>query len=158
VAHGLAGLYTLQPPLTANLGQLRNELVTALEEAGLFRKEAEAMVETWGDSWFEEGMRLFYIVPREQVDEQLPLTITPWPSSIQRVFVARIELLSPAIEATIRSAASTDDVASLTKYGRFLNPFLILLEKNGGNSLHTGIVEKALAQLAQRAKASACVQ
>jgi hypothetical protein len=40
-------------------------LADNLVEFGLYRKEAEPMVETWRDSWFEEGIRLFYIVPRE---------------------------------------------------------------------------------------------
>ena len=31
---------------------------------GLYRDEARAMLETWKDSWFEEGSRLIYIVPR----------------------------------------------------------------------------------------------
>ncbi len=31
---------------------------------GLYQDEAQAMLETWRDSWFEEGSRLLYIVPR----------------------------------------------------------------------------------------------
>ena len=44
---------------------------------GLYEKEAAAMVETWRDSWFEEGTRLFYIVPQASIDAILPLDITP---------------------------------------------------------------------------------
>ena len=35
------------------------------------------MIETWRDSWFEEGLRVFYIVPRARVDFDLPLSISP---------------------------------------------------------------------------------
>jgi len=38
------------------------------------------MLESWKDSWFEEGSRLIYIVPRSFVDTILPLAIEPQPS------------------------------------------------------------------------------
>jgi hypothetical protein len=34
---------------------------------GLFPKEAHAMVDTWRDSWFEEGTRAFYILPASEM-------------------------------------------------------------------------------------------
>ena len=37
------------------------------------------MIETWRDSWFQEGMRIFYLVPRQTVDAVLPLKIAPAP-------------------------------------------------------------------------------
>ena len=37
------------------------------------------MVETWRDSWFEDGARLFYLLPRSAVDVVLPLQIDPRP-------------------------------------------------------------------------------
>ena len=64
---------------------------------GLFAKEAAAMVETWRDSWFEEGQRLFYIVDRRDVDDILPLDVTPAPAAVARVFVGRIELITPSV-------------------------------------------------------------
>jgi len=36
-----------------------------------------AMLETWRDSWFEEGMRVFYILPRATVDTLLPFRSSP---------------------------------------------------------------------------------
>src|SRR5204863_402977 len=55
---------TLAPPaLTGNFESLRKELEAVLVSQGLYAKEASAMVETWRDSWFEEGTRVFYIVP-----------------------------------------------------------------------------------------------
>jgi hypothetical protein len=59
---------------------------------GLFPREAKAMVETWRDSWFGEGTRLFYIVSRNAIDSILPLEIDPIPVDVVRVFVGRLEL------------------------------------------------------------------
>lgn len=124
-ANGLKDTIKLDAPeLSGDPAHLRHQLADALVELGLYRKEADAMIETWRDSWFEEGMRVFYIVPRPTVDALLPLKITPPPSEIARVFVGRVELLSPAMERTIETALSTGDVRTLTRFGRFLGPFI----------------------------------
>jgi hypothetical protein len=68
------------------------ELERILITHGLFPKEAKAMVETWRDSWFREGTRLFYLVPRNDIDSILPLEIDPIPVDVVRVFVGRLEL------------------------------------------------------------------
>ena len=80
------------------------------------------MIETWRDSWFEEGSRLFYIAQRGAVDGILPLTITPRPSSVARVFVGRIELITATTEREVGHALETNDRAMLARYGRFLQP------------------------------------
>jgi hypothetical protein len=90
---------------------------------GLYRKEALAMIETWRDSWFEEGTRIFYIAPRPLVDSVLPLTIKPVPTEIKRVFVGRVEVLSPFTREMLTTALSSGDIAVLEKFGRFLQPF-----------------------------------
>ena len=100
----------------------KKELVALLIANGLYRKEAEAMVATWSDSWFEEGTRLFYIVPRAAVDEILPLTMTPAPAEVARVFVGRLELVTAAARTEVRRALMAGDGAVLEKYGRFLGP------------------------------------
>jgi hypothetical protein len=68
------------------------ELERILIAHGLFPKEAKAMVDTWRDSWFGEGKRLFSIVSRNAIDAALPLTIDPAPAKVVRVFVGRLEL------------------------------------------------------------------
>jgi hypothetical protein len=80
------------------------------------------MVETWRDSWFEEGTRLFYIVPRPAIDGILPLQIEPATSQIERVFVGRMEILTPAIQDDVKQAIANNDRRTLEKYGRFLEP------------------------------------
>ena len=91
---------------------------------GLYRKEARAMIQTWRDSWFEEGLRVFYILPRSRVDALLPISIHPAAEQLGRVFVGRVKLLSPSMRNEIGAALATGDVAVLNKYGRFLNAFL----------------------------------
>jgi hypothetical protein len=52
------------PELTQDLPAIRQILVTRLTKLGLYPKEARAMVDTWADSWFTDGARVVYIVPR----------------------------------------------------------------------------------------------
>lgn len=110
------------PTLKSSFEALRDDLERTLVETGLYPREAAAMVETWRDSWFEAGTRLFYIVPREAVDEILPLTIDPRPASVARAFVGRLELITPAVEADVELAIRTNDMKRLLSYGRFLEP------------------------------------
>lgn len=119
------------PELTGDLAELQQRLATELVESGLYPKEAAAMIETWRDSWFEDGMRVFYLVPREQVDQLLPLKIAPQPSSIGRVFVGRVEVLSPRTSQTIETAAKAGDTKTLAKFGRFLEPFAKQMAASG---------------------------
>lgn len=110
------------PALNSSFQALRADLERTLVDTGLYPREAAAMVETWRDSWFEAGMRLFYIVPRTAVDEILPLTIDPRPASVARAFVGRLELITPEIEADVELAIRTNDMKRLLSYGRFLEP------------------------------------
>ncbi|MBL8889373.1 MAG: hypothetical protein JNL67_05310 [Planctomycetaceae bacterium] len=74
---------------------LRQELVAA----GLYEKEATAMINTWTSSWFmEQGTRLFYMVPQETTDRELPLHISPQPDEQLRVMVGRVEIMSASEE------------------------------------------------------------
>ena len=82
------------------------------------------MVETWRDSWFEEGSRLIYIVPSRAVDAILPLQIEPAPSQIARVFVGRIELITPETMRPVEEAIANGDWSRIDRYGRFLDPIL----------------------------------
>jgi hypothetical protein len=112
-----------RPELTGDLSTLRSTLVDLLTEAGLYQKEARAMVETWRDSWFEEGLRVLYLVPREFVDRVLPLEIEPAPRKIERVFMGRAELLPPERHEGLAAALAIRDGDALRRYGRFLAAF-----------------------------------
>jgi hypothetical protein len=112
------------PSLDGSLPQLLYNLETALIDQGLFPKEAQAIVETWRDSWFEEGSRLIYILPLRAVDQSLPLEIAPAPSAIARVFVGRIELITPETRRLVEEAIAKGDWVTIDRYGRFLSPIL----------------------------------
>jgi len=113
-----------QPTLDGSLDSLFSNLEGILISQGLHADEAHAMLETWKNSWFEEGSRLFYIVPRSFVDSVLPLSISPAPTTITRVFVGRDELITPATEQAVESAFTSNDRATLAKYSRFLPTIL----------------------------------
>ncbi len=140
------------PQMNANLSDLHGKLQHELVAAGLYEKEAAAMIETWRDSWFEKGTRVFYLMPRPAVDRVLPLKITPAPEETVRVFVARLELLSPWMENEITNAANQNDVGSLREYGRFLPVFAQTLKISSN-----GAVRQAQAILASM-QHNGCVQ
>jgi hypothetical protein len=122
---GVRGHVTLHAPaLDGSLPQLREELETDLVRQGLFPKEAHAMVETWRDSWFEEGSRLIYIVPPAAVDAALPLHVEPAPSQTARVFVGRIELIDARTQEAVKSDIARSDWSAMNRYGRFVGPIL----------------------------------
>ena len=112
------------PSLTGSIDSLCDDLERMLIDQGLYADEAEAMVATWRDSWFEEGSRLLYIVPRGFVDRVLPLTIDPAPGQMVRVMVGRLEIVTPATVRAVEAALKTHDDATLNKYGRFVEPIL----------------------------------
>jgi len=110
------------PQQNASLESLRADLEKMLIGAGLFPREAAAMLETWRDSWFEDGTRVFYIIPPRAVDAILPLTVNPTPASMARVFVGRMEVLTQNVQQTVESAIARNDAATLERYARFLGP------------------------------------
>jgi hypothetical protein len=129
-----AELVVNRPALNGKVEVLRQRLKAMLLSQGLYEKEANAMLETWRDSWFEEGLRVFYILPRSTTDEILPINIEPQPSQLVRVLVGRTELITPEMEVSVineirklespsmsvRKAA----LEAINKYGRFREPIL----------------------------------
>ena len=122
------------------LESLASELTKILTRQGLYAKEAAAMIKTWRDSWFEPGLRVFYVVPRPMTDALLPVAIEPKPAGLVRVLVGRAEILTPEMEAAIAGHAGRlgDDLIevresatkALASYGRFAEPVLRrILEK-----------------------------
>ena len=78
---------------------IHDKFVKGLITAGLYEKEAKAMLETWRHSYFEkEGLRVFWVVPRKFTDKILPLKLNPAPKNLERVLVGRTEVLTPEFE------------------------------------------------------------
>jgi hypothetical protein len=123
-----------RPQLNGDLGGLRNELKSLLMNEGLFEKEAEAMLNTWRNSWFEEGLRAFYLMPRKTTDAVLPIDVSPQPNTLVRVLVGRTELVTPEMEnnVTAQVTSLSDPSAivqqtalkAINRYGRFTESIL----------------------------------
>jgi len=135
----------LDPPeLPQTVGSLGRELEGLLVLRGLYQDEAHAMVETWRNSWFEEGSRLLYLVPGGFVNAVLPLSIRPAPVQTVRVFVGRLELVTPATERAVERALGTHDGAALSQYSRFLEAILQAMMKKEPNPAQLRRLQEAL--------------
>ena len=123
-----------RPELNQDLGSLITNLQRALVASGLYEKEAEAMIKTWRDSWFESGLRVFYVLPRHTIDAVLPITIDPQPQSLVRVLVGRTEVITPEMEKSVRlqvhqlsdpaPRAREAAARNLRQSGRFYEPII----------------------------------
>ena len=136
-----------RPALTKDVAAMRKDLLATLVDRGLYPREADAMIETWSDSWFTEGARLFYIVPKPMLDSMLPLYITPAPAEMTRVFVGRMELFTPEVQNDVERAIRHNDLPALTKYGRFLEPIAMTISSRFSPS-EQGQVTSALRAVA----------
>jgi hypothetical protein len=93
---------------------LRKALTETLVTEGLTPAEAAAMVATWQDLWFgETGTRVLTVLPEEWVNGLVPLSITPAPSKLDRVYVLRSEILTKSRVETLAGLVSgTGDLAA----------------------------------------------
>ena len=143
-----------RPSLNQSVDSLERDLDAILVSQGLYEKEARAMIKTWRDSWFEEGMRVFYIVPRKVTDSILPITIEPGPSELTRILVGRVEAITPEMENEIRHQAaglegSAIDVRSAAaeitrKHGRFAEPVLKTLLGETNDPMLRGRIQQLI--------------
>jgi hypothetical protein len=122
-------------PLAQGVPQAKRQVADALVRAGLYRKEAEAMVNNWEKSYFRtEGVRVLYLLPRAAVDQTIPIRITPAPHELQRVMVGRVELLTSESKGRVEQAlvrlggrspvAARQAEAELARLGRLREPVL----------------------------------
>lgn len=110
----------------ANTQVTRLHLIDSLVNSGLYLDEAISMIDTWEQGYLKvPGLRLLYILPEAEVNQILPLSVSPVPSEIRRSFVGRIELMTDVQEQMILTAikrhGSSYNVGSL---GRFAEPML----------------------------------
>lgn len=146
-----------RPALNDNLQELRQGMKAMLIAHGLYEKEAEAMLNTWRDSWFEEGLRVFYLMPRKTTDAILPIVIEPEPEALERVLVGRTEVITPEMEQNVTNQISKLSGRSISgrkaarkeinKYGRFLESILTeILRHRADAQLKMG-VERLLEEM-----------
>lgn len=134
------------PALSGTTEMAEGELLSALMDQGLYPDEARAMLDTWTDSWFEEGSRLLYIVPNSFVSRVLPLSISPVPTETTRVFVGRLELVTEKTRSAIETALASGDEKTLVKYNRFLQPMLEMLLQRETDPLKVQMIRRRLEQ------------
>lgn len=143
---GFTGETTVErPPLDKNIESLLYDLKVMLVASGLYEKEATAMIKTWRSSWFEEGMRVFYILPRQDTDAVLPITIDPRPAELVRVLVGRTEVITPEMEKAVQKQISMlgdpspevreGAMQNIRRYGRFSEPILKRILESEENGL-----------------------
>ncbi|MDX6695687.1 MAG: hypothetical protein QOF02_3290 [Blastocatellia bacterium] len=123
-----------RPTLDKSMDALLQDLKNILVESGLYEKEAAAMIKTWRSSWFEEGLRVFYVLPRPLTDAVLPVTIEPKPATLVRVLVGRAEVITPEMEKAVQQQigllkdaspeAREAAMQAIRKHGRFAEPIL----------------------------------
>jgi hypothetical protein len=150
-----------RPELGQPVEPLLREFEKTLVGQGLYEKEAAAMVKTWRDSWFEEGLRVFYILPRRATDAILPITIKPQPTELARVFVGRAEIITPEMESEIRAAAQlfgenspearAAAINSVRRYGRFADPVLRESRNSAKDNASRAAIDELMAAIAKPA-------
>jgi hypothetical protein len=164
---------SLSKAMMVSAPRLNTSLLDALTNAGLYPREAMAMIRTWEDSWFgEPGLRVLYTLPRSWADHTLPLTITPTPDTVERVMIARAEVITPAMEQALLEKVQHYLAATLSErpeivaetrklgLGRFTGPTLQRLFQNGKlasefNMRSWELVRAATAATAEKATAAA---
>jgi hypothetical protein len=102
-AGGTVNLDLAEKPFTADWKKgIYADGIAMLTKAGLYRKEADAMLQTWWPSYFDrEGLRVFWVVPRSFADAVLPLSVNPAPKETVRVLVGRSEIMTPDFERAL---------------------------------------------------------
>jgi hypothetical protein len=106
--------------------RLRVVMIDGLTSEGLTKDEAAAMVATWDDLWFTEpGTRFLALLPRGFADDMVPLTIIPPPAELDRVFVARVEIITRSQEQILAdlltAPASSHDSGAASERFKALN-------------------------------------
>jgi hypothetical protein len=110
-------------------------LAGRLAHAGLYAKEARAMVNTWTTSYFQtDGIRALFVLPQSWTDAFIPMTIDPKPKQVVRVMVGRLELLTAQrerlAENAVRDLADHDAARRqqafrfLREQGRYVEPIV----------------------------------
>ena len=117
--------------------EAKNLIANALVDSGLYADEARAMVNTWEKSYFQTpGIRVLYVLPRNETERILPMTVTPAPRNLVRTLVGRVEVMTQNQEEEyLRLLLENPDSINREKaFGRFYEPKLRrLLEASNQN-------------------------
>lgn len=113
------------------ISEARSQLIAALSQSGLYQDEAKAMVDTWEHGYFKTpGLRVLYILSRQEADTILPARLTPSPTSFERAFVGRLEVLTDVKEReTFREIKTLGINFPVQSLGRLALPVLNRMEE-----------------------------
>ncbi len=115
-----------------NLSKLKDTLREALVRDGLFKDEADALLNTWELSYFKSaGLRVFFLVPRPWTDAVLPLEFS-MKANVDRVMVGRIELITPEQRALLRNLAAQPVLTVTNDVSLFQSNFYGAISSSGG--------------------------
>jgi hypothetical protein len=111
------------------IADARNIILKALIQNGLYQDEAIALLDTWEQSYLKNpGLRVLYVLNREEVERILPMNITPAPEQLTRVFVGRIEVLTEKNENNlIKKIVDQNKNFKFESLGRLAHPILARL-------------------------------
>jgi len=101
----------------------RLKFIEALVSEGLYHDEAEAMLNTWNNSYFEKpGIKIFWTAPRQFTDEILPISFSVSPISLERVMVGRTEIENFNSSNTVQYREDYPFEQTKTSYTVYPNP------------------------------------
>ncbi len=107
------------------------QLFEPLLKAGLTPDEANAMLATWRESYFDRvGLRVFWIVPRAFTDRVLPLRLNPVPDQLERVLIGRSEVITPGFAQELVRGFKADG-GSQWRNDRHFPSYRALVERLG---------------------------
>jgi hypothetical protein len=132
----------------------RSLIIKSLVENGLYSDEATAMLDTWEQSYLKNsGLRVLYILNRNEVEKILPMNITPMPKTLNRVFIGRIEVITEKEENILfNDVLKSNEMFKIERLGRMAHPIAnrlleIAIAKNVSTndlSIFKNLVKKAL--------------
>ena len=123
-------------------------LVSELVRSGLYLDESVAMANTWEKSYFgQEGLRVLYILNREETEALLPMRVNPQPDSLVRTLVGRVEVVSAQEENSLLlqiETAPATDLSLLGRFGRFAEAKLLRLRQVSSKPQVTARIDRLL--------------
>ena len=79
-----------------NADELQQQMLAALQHAGLNHAESAGLLKCWTPAFFEKpGQRIVFLLHRDEYDLMCPMDIRPKPTETARVGLVLTELLEP---------------------------------------------------------------
>ena len=149
---------TITPRLkhNANIDLVDAKLRKLLNKQGLYPDEAAAALGRVRSEWFAPGVRVIYLLPRQVIDQNIQMTITPQPSEHLRLYAVNVELITPQLinqtrqQLVAMDEQDTDAQRQLLLSSPVIKPLLAkLLADMTGDAEHLHICDKINLMLKQ---------